>query len=121
MEPPKQSLPKIVREVKLKEVLCKKKVTKAEIYALFKETENSVLYELLTVLLGRESISKDIELIELEEYEGKETGNYVYYCGVKIGRLLLGGPGNMLMSIISMKDVFYSFYPDEKYVNKIDK
>lgn len=115
MKPPKRRIPTIIKEDRLKGVMCKEHVTKAEIYSKFQETENLVLYELLGILLNREPLMPDIELIELEQYTGEETGSNVYYCGVKIGRLILGGPGDMLESIIKLENIFFSFYPDEEY------
>lgn len=115
MNPPKRNIPEIVKEVRLKEVVAMKPLRKESIQAKFDDTQKAVLDDLLFYMLDREPLSRDFGLINLVEYTGEETGNYVYFCDVRIGRLITGGPNNFLESMLELKDIFIYFYPDEEY------
>ncbi len=110
-----KSIPKIIKEVPLKNALARESFSKENIKAAFDKTEKEVVEELLLYLLKRNPSTKDYDLINLVEFEDEiETGSYVYYCDVQIGKLFTGGPTSLLKSILKMKDIYIYFIPDSE-------
>lgn len=108
MYQPKNKIPQLRREVVLKNI---KPFTKAHIASRFSEAQNMLVFDLLEKLLDREPTARDYDNIERVQ-SFKHDGEDVYYCGVKIGKLVIGGDKNMFLSLLKRKDIYAYFVPD---------
>ncbi|MCU4174879.1 hypothetical protein [Carboxylicivirga sp. N1Y90] len=80
----------------------------------FNIAENLVLMRLLSQLLNRIPSDDDYEMLSFEEYDEEyETGRIVFFCEVKIGKLIMGGTKDYLECLLSGEDIFMAFYPIE--------
>lgn|GEM_PF-1989874 len=109
-----QKLTVIQEEVQLKEIMVQNTVSKQAIVAAFDSAEKLVVDELLCQLLNRSPLNADYEMLSFVEYKDKkETGRYVYFCDVRIGKLLMGGTNDYLQCLLSGEDIFFRFHPME--------
>lgn len=113
MNPNKQHIPNISREVYLKYI---KPFTKKALASRFELAKRMVISDLLQYLLQHEPTQSDFETIELED-SMEHDGEDVYYCSVKIGKLMVGGNKNMLKSLLKMKNIYVFFTPEEEYIS----
>lgn len=116
MNSDKRYLPNISREVRLQHI---KPFTKKNIAARFELAKKMLISELLQHLLQREPVALDFETIELVD-SMEHDGDDVYYCSVKIGKLILGGNKDMQESLIKMKNIYAFFIPEEEYISLDD-
>ncbi|MCU4165604.1 hypothetical protein [Carboxylicivirga caseinilyticus] len=104
----------IQEEVRLKEFLKSSNVTKQSIMNAFDTAEEQVLEQLLMQLLNRKPSKEDYEMLSFEEYKNEdETGKFIFFCEVKIGKLLMGGTMDYLECLLSGEGIIVSFYPVE--------
>ncbi len=113
MNSDKRYLPNISREVKLQHIVP---FTKENIAARFEDAKKMVISDLLRHLLKREPKSSDFETMELVP-SMVHNGDDVYYCSVKIGKLILGGNNDMLESLLKMKNIYAFFTPEEEFLS----
>ncbi|WP_346854587.1 hypothetical protein [uncultured Draconibacterium sp.] len=110
MYQPKNKIPQLRREVVLKNI---KPFTKEHIASRFTEAQNMLIFDLLEILLDREPNDKDYDNIERVQ-SFNHDGEDVYYCGVKIGKLVIGGDKDMFMSLLKRQDIYAYFIPEGK-------
>ena len=109
-----QKLTVIQEEVQLKEIMTQNTVSKQVIIAAFNSAKKLVLKKLLYQLLDKNPLKSDYEMLSFLDYKNeKEAGQYVYFCEVRIGKLIMGGSNDYLQCLLSGKDIYYSFYPME--------
>nr|WP_321454207.1 hypothetical protein [uncultured Carboxylicivirga sp.] len=104
----------IQEEVQLKDFLKSSNVTKQSIMNTFDNAEEQVLEQLLIQLLNRKPSKEDYEMLSFEEYKNEdETGKFIFFCEVKIGKLLVGGTKDYLECLMSGEGVMFGFFPME--------
>jgi hypothetical protein len=111
MHSPKTKIPRLRREVYLKDI---KPFSKENIAIRFEEANKMLIFDLLQQMLLREPNADDyvnIERVRNFEHDGDD----VYYCGVKIGKLELGGDKDMLESFLKLKDIYAWFTPEDEF------
>jgi hypothetical protein len=113
MNPNKRNIPNITREVYLKHIVP---FTKEALASRFELAKRMVISDLLQHLLQHEPAQSDFETIELVD-SMKHDGDDVYYCSVKIGKLVVGGNKNMLKSLLKMKNIYVFFTPEEEFIS----
>jgi len=116
MNPNKQHIPNISREVYLKNI---KPFTKKALASRFELAKRMVISDLLQHLLQHEPTQSDFETIELED-SMEHDGEDVYYCSVKIGKLIVGGNKDMLKSLLKMENIYVFFTPEEEFLSPDD-
>jgi len=110
--PSSQKLTTIHEEVRLKHFYSSSSVSKQEIMDAFNTAEELVLEKLLWQLLNRKPSKEDYEMLSFEEYKNEdETGKFIFFCEVKIGKLLMGGTLDYLECLMSGEGVMFRFYP----------
>lgn len=116
---PKRNIPEIRCQVKLKEVMGKENYLPGNILTEFDKARDNVVIELLTYLLDREPQPKDYELIDLVESDLEGAWREIYYCDVKIGRVVGETPEGLIKAVTSLEGIFIYFFPEEEYKNDI--
>jgi hypothetical protein len=111
MNPNKRNIPDFSQEVDLKDL---EPVTKEKIASRFEEAQDMVIIDLLHHLLQREPKVQDFDSLERVQ-SMVHDGEDVYYCDIKIGKLIMGGTKDKLESLLAMKDIYIFFIPEEEF------
>ena len=113
MYPIKRNIPEFTQEVYFKNM---EPVTKEKIANCFNAAQETVIFKLLHHLLQRIPLTSDFESLERVQ-SMVHYGEDVYYCDIKIGKLILGGTKDKLKSFLAMKDIYVFFVPEEEFAS----